>query len=281
MKIAITAESTIDLTKELLEKYDIHTIPFQVLLGDDEYRDGEIAPQQIFDYVKSTKVLPKTSAINEYTYNEFFESMLKSYDAVIHFALSSEISSACHNAQEAAKKLKNVYVVDSRSLSTGIALLAIYANKLAMQGLPAEEVYKKTQARVKDVQAGFIINRLDYLYKGGRCNALQLFGANLLKLKPEIALKDGKMVVEKKYRGKLDEVLKSYAKNLLERHPDPELDVVFITYTTADEQVVEDLTTFLKACGFKNVYITTAGCTITSHCGEYCLGVLFMDKPKY
>lgn len=281
MKIAITAESTIDLPQELLEKFDIHTIPFHVLLGDNEYKDGEVSPKDIFDYVKKTKNLPKTSAVNQYDYEEFFKSMLENYDAVVHFALSSEISSSCSNAKEAAKKFDNVYVVDSRSLSTGIALQAIYANKLALKGLSAEEVYKRACSRVGDVQAGFILDRLDYLYKGGRCSALQLFGANLLKLKPEIAVRNGKMGVEKKYRGKLDEVLKTYAKNLLEKHPDPELDEVFITYSTADQQVVDDLTTLLKARGFKNVYTTTAGCTITSHCGENCLGVLFMDKPRY
>lgn len=278
MKIAITAESTIDLTPELIEKYDIKIVPFGVLLGEESYLDGEVTPSMIFDYVKKNKILPKTNAVNQYQYEEFFKKQLESYDAVIHFSLSSEMSSACSNAIKAAENMDNVYVLDTRTLSTGIALLAIYANKLALQGLSAKEVFEKTRARVQSSQVSFIINRLDYLYKGGRCSALQLFGANLLKLKPQISVKDGKMGVAKKYRGKLEEVLREYCRDILASNPNPDLEEVFITYTTAEPSSVEELKSALSNRGFKNIHITTAGSTITSHCGESTLGILFLNK---
>ena len=129
MKIAISAESTLDLSKELIKQYEVNVIPFTVLLGEDAYADGEINSQDIFDYVDKNKILPRTCAINEYQYKEYFNGLLeKGYDAVIHFSLSSEISAAYSQAENAAKKIDNVYVIDSRSLSTGIALEVIYAS---------------------------------------------------------------------------------------------------------------------------------------------------------
>lgn len=277
MKIAITAESTCDLPEELLKKYDIKIIPFTVILGDNEYKDGEITPPDIFDFVNKTKVLPKTSAVNYEQYKEFFSGLLKDYDAVVHFSLSSGISSACSNAKKVAEELKNVYVVDSLSLSTGIALLAINARLLANNGVDAKTIAETMEKRVPHVQASFVIKRLDYLYKGGRCSALALFGANLFKIRPQIILKDGKMGVHKKYRGNMDKVVASYCKDCLNEFNTPDLNVAFITYTTATPEMVEAAKIALTERGFKQIYETHAGATITSHCGENTLGILYLN----
>ena len=215
MKIAISAESTIDLPKELLSLYDIHTLPYTIILGDKEYLDGEILPEQIFKFYEDTKTLPKTSAINTIQYQEHFNSLLKEYDGVIHFCLSSEISSSCKNAMEASSKFKNVYVVDTKSLSTGIALQAIYASNLVKEGLDIKDVYESALKRVPYVQASFVLKKLEFLYKGGRCSALSYFGANLLQIRPQIILKDGKMGPHKKYRGNMEKVVKSYCEDTL------------------------------------------------------------------
>ena len=207
MKIAISAETTVDLTKELIEQNDIKIIPFNIVLGDETYKDGEITTAEIFDSVEKTGVLPKTNAINQYEYTEYFENLLKEYDAVIHVSLSSGLSCSCQNAVNAAKDFKNVYVIDSQSLSTGIALLVLYAKELADQGVEPSEIAAKVQARVNKLQVSFVIERLDYLYKGGRCNSLQFFGANLLKLRPRIVVKEGKMGADKKYRGAMEKVV--------------------------------------------------------------------------
>ena len=278
MKIAITAESTIDIPRELLEKYDIKTLPFTVILGDKDYKDGEITSADIFKFVEENKILPKTSAINEMQYTEFFESVLKDYDAVVHFCLSSGISSACNNAKLAAGGLKNVYVVDTKSLSTGIALLAIYGRELAESGKSAEEVFELCQEKTKDVQASFVVKKLDYLHKGGRCSSVALLGANLLSIRPEIVLKDGKMISAKKYMGKMEKVIEKYCKDVLVENQNPDKKYAFVTYTTATEEMANIAKNALKEAGFETIYETTAGATITSHCGENTLGILFLNK---
>lgn len=278
MKIAITAESTIDLTKELLEKYNIKTIPFSVILGNEEYKDGEITSADIFKFVEENKILPKTSAINEMQYKEFFEENLKGNDAVVHFCLSSQISSACSNARLAASELKNVYVVDSKSLSTGIAVLAINAVDMANSGATAQEIATASEEKTAKVQASFVVKKLDYLHKGGRCSSIALFGANLLSIRPEIVLKDGKMVSAKKYLGKMEKVIEKYCKDVLAEYTNPDKKYAFVTYTTATEEMVKIAKTALTQAGFETIYETQAGATITSHCGENTLGILFLNK---
>ena len=277
MKIAISAESTIDLTKELLNEFDIQIIPYQIQLGDKDGLDGEITTDEIISFVNEKGVLPKTAAINEYRYTEYFESLLKNYDAVVHFTLSSGLSLACTNAKRAAENLKNVFVVDTQSLSTGIALLAIHARELANEGLSAKEIYEKCLARVPFVQASFELKRLDYLHKGGRCSGLTLLGANLLKIRPQILVQDGKMIPGKKYRGNYNHVVKSYCQDVLEKYNTPDLSVGFVTYTTADEEVIETAKQYLKDRGFERIYVTRAGATKTSHCGEDTLGILYIN----
>lgn len=277
MRIAISAESTIDLPKELLEKFDIHTLPFTVLMGDIKTLDGEISPDEIFKYVSKNKVLPKTSAVNTYQFSEHFEKLLKDYDAIIHFSLSSKISCAYNNALLAASENPNIKIIDSESLSTGIALEAIYASKLVKEGMEFNDIVNHVLARIDHVQASFILERLDYLYMGGRCNALQLFGANLLRLHPQILVKDGKMIVGKKYRGKIEANTISYVLDTLDRFNNPDKENIFITYSTAKDETISTIKDILKNKGFENIYVTRAGCTISSHCGDGCLGILYIN----
>ena len=278
MKIAITAESTIDLPKELLDKYGIKTIPFSVILGGEEYKDGEITSADIFKFVEENKVLPKTSAINEMQYKEFFEEILKENDAVIHFCLSSQISSACSNAKLAASDMENVYVIDTKSLSTGIAVLAINACDMVKAGASIEEIVAASEEKTNKVQASFVVKKLDYLHKGGRCSSIALFGANLLSIRPEIVLKDGKMVSAKKYLGKMEKVIEKYCKDVLAENSNPDKRYGFVTYTTATEQMAGIARKALESAGFETIYETQAGATITSHCGENTLGILFLNK---
>lgn len=277
MKISITAESTIDLNKELLKQYNITTIPYMILLGDADYKDGEILPTEIFDFVDKNNILPKTSAINKQQYFDFFKRQLENNDAVIHFCLSGEITSSCQNAKNAASELKNVYIVDTHSLSTGIALLAIYARKLADAGVKPEEIYKKVCERIPFVQASFVLKKLEYLYKGGRCSALAYFGANLMRIRPQIILKDGKMGVHRKYRGTMEKVVEQYCKDTLQEFNNPDLNVAFVTYTTASDRMINSAKEALEKRGFKTIYETRAGATISSHCGENTLGILFIN----
>ena len=278
MKIAISAESTIDLPKEILNKYNIKTVPFTILLGEETVLDGEVPTETIFDYVTEHKVLPKTSAVNEFQYEEHFTNLLKDADAIVHYTLSSEMSCAYANAVKASKKFKNVYVVDSRSLSTGIALLAIKAAKMAEKGKSAEEIFEQTNADTSLVQASFVINKLDYLKKGGRCSSLALLGANLLKIRPQIVVRNGKMVSGKKYRGDFNIVVKNYCADTLKEFSSYDNSLAFVTYTTASAEAVNYADEALKNAGFKEIYHTRAGGTIASHCGPNTLGILFLKK---
>ncbi len=277
MKICISAESTIDLPQEILDEFSIKTIPFSVILGTESGFDGVITPQTIFDYVDKTGVLPRTSAINEAQFDEYFRNLLKEYDAVIHFSLSSEISSACNNAFNAAKELKGVYVVDSRSLSTGIALEAIYASQLAKEGLSPEEIVSKVSERIPHNQTSFVLATVDYLYKGGRCSGLAKLGAQLFRIRPQIIMADGKMSPGKKYLGKQVGCVESYCKDTLEQFNNPDLSLVFLTHSMATPDMVEAARKQLEARGFKRIIETTAGATITSHCGPKCLGILYLN----
>lgn len=282
MKIAITCDSVCDLSQELIKQNNISILPISIILGDETFSDGvNINSQKIFDYVAKNKQLPKTSAINEFQYAEFFKEHLDGVDALIHFTISSDMSSCFNNAKKAANTLKNVYVIDSRNLSTGVGLQVLYACMLRDKGEKPENIVKKVEARKQFVQASFVVERLDYLYKGGRCSALQLLGANLLKIRPSIIVKNGKMDVHKKYRGKMKDVVKDYIKDTLNEFNTYDKSICFITYSSATEDMVEAAKSTLKEfANFENVYITTAGATVTSHCGENTLGILYFNNVE-
>lgn len=278
MKIVISAESTIDLPKELLDKYNIKTTPFTINLGDELIEDHFGVSKEIFEFVDKSKKLPKTSAVSPDQFKTHFENLKKDYDAIVHVSLSSLISSAYNNACMIAKEMENVYVVDSKSLSTGIALLAIKGKDLIDEGKDAKEIFETLQALTPKVEASFVLERLNYLYKGGRCSALALLGANILKIKPQIILSDGRMIVGKKYMGNMTKVVDKYIDDLLDSNPNPILEHVFITHSSPMPEAEKILTEKLENRGFKNIHNTLAGGTISSHCGPNCIGVLFLNK---
>lgn len=276
----ITSDSTTDLSRELRERYNVSVMPLKITLGDKTYTDGvDITPDDIYAHHDKTGELPKTAATNVGDCLEFFKPFTDAGKTVIHFTISSEMSSTYNNACLAAEELGNVYVIDTKNLSTGGGLLVVAAAEMLNAGLSAEETVEKTLALVPCVDASFVIDSLEYLYKGGRCSALAMFGANLLKLKPCIQVKDGKMDVAKKYRGKFSEVLKQYVKDKITDYSDIELDRVFITHAGCDPELVNEIVELVrKEVPFKEVFMTRAGCTVSSHCGANTLGVLFIRK---
>ena len=279
-KIAISLDSASDLSKELIEKYDFKIVPFGVNLGDKFFYDGEIDPKEIFEYADSNKTLPKTNAVNEEAFKEHFSKILNDYDAIIHFDISSEMSSAYQNAVNASKNFKNVYVIDSRTLSTGISLEAIYAKKLTETTDDPAKIVELVEKRIPSVQASFIIERLDYLYKGGRCSGLALLGANLLKIRPEIEVLNGNMKNTEKFRGKMADCVTKYCRATLEKYNHPDKSVIFITHSVADQELVDAAKAVVNEYGFENVYETTAGCTVSSHCGKNTLGILYINDAE-
>ncbi|NLB49080.1 MAG: DegV family protein [Erysipelotrichia bacterium] len=279
MRIALSVETTADLPKELLTKYDLFLVPFTVMLGEQAYFDGEITAADIFAFVDKTKILPTTAAVNVYTYKEHFNKILaKGYDAIIHFTIGTGFSASYSNAIVATEDLKNVHIIDSMNLSTGIALLAIYARELVDKGLDLETIISKVKARIPYVRTSFVVHTLDYLHKGGRCSGLERVGAALLRLKPQIIVLENKMVPAKKYFGRRVQVIEQYSKDVMEEMVDPDLKYAFVTHTMANPEMIKAAKSALVKRGFKNIYETQAGATITSHCGPLALGVLFIDK---
>ncbi len=282
MKIAVSAESTIDMPKDLLNEYDIHTLPFGIVMGDEMRLDGEVDSTDLFKFADETKKLPKTSAVNQFQYQEHFGKLKEmGYDAIIHFSLSSKISSACQNAKTVAESLENVYVIDTLSLSTGIALQAIYASKLAKAGYSAEEIVKMCTERIPSCQASFSLESVNYLYMGGRCSMLSMLGANVLHLKPAILVENGSMRAGKKYRGNMMKAVMGYVGDILAEFNTPDLEEVFITYSSAPDDVVKKVREVLADKGFHNIHVTKAGGTISCHCGPNCLGILYFNDGEH
>ena len=199
MKICISCDSTCDIPKDLVEKYDIHLMPITVMLGSEEHHDGiDITAEDVFKYVEKTNELAKTSAVNVYEYSEYFKKLKEKYDAIIHFSLSFAISSTGNNAKIASKEYENIYVIDTKSLSSGSGLLALSCIDKIKEGKDIKTIIKEIEQETNKVQASFLLNTLRFLHKGGRCSSIALLGANFLKIKPRISLVDGKMQVTKK-----------------------------------------------------------------------------------
>lgn len=278
MKIVVTTDSTSDLPKELIEKYNIGIVPLIVSLGDNEFYDGvNLSIEDIFNFVDKTGVLPKTAARSAVTYQEFFEDFMKKNDAeaLIHFSISSEFSSSYSNAKTASEQLQSVYVINTASLSSGSGLVVLSCIDKINEGKDIKTILREIDFEIPKVQASFIISNLKYLYKGGRCTAIAVFGANLLMIKPKIKLFKGKMSVDKKYMGKYQSVVLKYVQDLLTDYKNIDKKRVFITFTTKDDELNSKISNLLKQAGFQDVIINFAGSTIASHCGENCLGVLF------
>lgn len=281
MKIKITSDSTCDLSQELIEKYDIGILPLYVSMGEKTGSDGvDITPDDIYDHVAKTGVLPQTAAPNLGNFLEFFAKWHDEGYTIVHFNISSEFSSSYHNACLAAEELGDVYVVDSRNLSTGQGLVVLHGAELLAQGKSAEEIKRECDLIATKVEASFVVDSIDYLYKGGRCSAMAALGANLLKLKPCIDVLDGKMDSNKKYRGLIDRVILTYVEDRLKGRDDIRFKRIFITHTKCNPEVVKKVREkIIELCpDFEEILETTAGCTITSHCGPNTLGVLFIRK---
>lgn len=281
-KIIITSDSTSDLSQELIEKIGLKIVPLIVNLEGKEYHDGvDITADGIYASVERTGKLPKTAALSIGEYLEFFDKVRDNEDDIIlHFSISSGFSSTFNNSVLAVSELKNVYTFDSENLSTGIGLQILYAHRLIEEGLSIDEIIEKLNDYKKRVDASFIIDKLDYLHKGGRCSALTGLLATVLSLKPCIEVKDGKMGVGKKYRGNFAKVLGQYVNDRL-TGGEYETEDVFVTHAGVDEAIVNTVVEKVKSFNiFKNVYVTRAGCTVSSHCGRNTLGVLFVRKDN-
>jgi len=278
--IKITADSTCDLSPEILEAFNMTLTPLHVLIDEEDFRDGvNIKPHDIFTYVGENGRTCTTAAINTYEYEEFFSQFASEYEAVIHINLGSDFSSCHQNAKIAAQSFQNVYVIDSQNLSTGSGHLVYEAALLAKQGLTAPEIVAEVEALIPKINASFVIDRMDYLKKGGRCSSMEAFGATLLKIKPSIEVTNGKMAVGKKYRGNFESCLEKYIKDRLQQDSNIDKSRIFITHSMCPPETIEKVRDWIaQYTEFEEVIETSAGCTISAHCGPNTLGILYKTK---
>ena len=281
-RIILSADSTCDLGDELKARYDVHYYPFHVMLDGRTYGDGvDLMPDDIYRVYREKKVLPKTAAINTAEYVEYFKQWTDQGYEVIHLTLGSGLSATYNNCRLAAQELPGVYAIDSCNLSTGSGLLVLEAADRIAAGMPAAQIAEEVRALTSHAQASLVIDTLEFLYKGGRCSALAMLGANMLQLKPciEVNNADGSMGVGKKYRGSLDKALAQYVKDRLEGRTDIRNERAFITHSGISQERIDLVKKLVEQYGdFKEIFVTRAGCTISSHCGPNTLGVLFMTK---
>ena len=278
--VMITADSTCDLSEELLNRYNVKILPLTILLGEESFLDGaHYTPADMYKRYRADGTLPKTAAPSLQQITEFFTPFLNEGYEIVHLDISSELSSTCNNARIVGSELDGVYVVDSRMLSTGVGLLVIEGAECRDKGMSAAEIAEHLTALTEKVDTSFVLDTLEFMWKGGRCSGVAALGANLLKLKPALEMKDGKLGVYKKYRGSINSVYKQYiterlsGKKVRPGH-------VFITESGEIEQsVIDELEALVRELiPVQEIHHTIAGCTVSSHCGPKTLGVLFINE---
>ena len=278
--VIITSDSTCDLSRDLLERYSIKTIPLTILLGDESFFDGfDFTPADMYRRYRADGTLPKTSAPSVQQFIDFFRPFVEAGCEVVHLDISSELSSSYSTACIAAAELGGVYPVDSRMLSTGVGLLVIEAAECRDRGMEAKEIAEHVASLTDKVDTSFVLDTLEFMWKGGRCTAVTAFGANLLKIKPGLEMADGKLDIYKKYRGNMSHVYEQY---ILERMEGKKIRPGHIFLTESgeiEEETIAHLEELIREkSGCKEVHHTYAGCTVSSHCGPRCLGVLFIEE---
>ena len=280
MKIKILSDSTCDLSKEMIEKYNIGIVPLIVVKGGVSHFDTiNITPDDIFEHVANGGDLCSTAALSVGEYEEHFAKYASDYDGVLHINIGSGFSSSYQNACLAAEEFPNVRVVDSQNLSTGQGLVVLKACELAQNCESIDQLQALLNEFTPKVEASFVLDQLKYMAKGGRCSSATALGANLLNLKPCIEVKDGKMSVVKKYRGNYAKCLSAYVNDRLAGRDDLDNGTLFVTRTPVSSEAEDAVKTAVEENNiFNNVYWTKAGCTVSCHCGPGTLGVLFVRK---
>ena len=278
--VVITADSTCDLSPELLKRYDIKIIPLTILLGGESYLDGvEFTPDKMYDRYRADGTLPKTAAPGLQQFLDFFRPLTEAGFEVVHLDISAELSGSYGSACIAAAELEGIYTVDSRMLSTGVGLLAIEAAERRDEGMSAADIAEHLRGLTDKVDTSFVLDTLEFMWKGGRCSGVAALGANLLHLKPGLEMKDGKLGVYKKFRGSIERVYVQYVKERLAGkaiRPGH----LFITHSgEVSDEVIEELKALIHECvSVDEIHVTRAGCTVASHCGPKTLGVLFINQ---
>lgn len=278
--VCITSDSTCDLPQEVLDRFGIKVVPLHVLLGEDNYLDGvDFVPDMIYERYAKDKTLPRTAAVSPQEFLNFFTPMVEAGYEVVHLDISAELSGTYQNAVIAAEELSGVYPIDTRQLTTGMGQMLLEACRLRDEGKDAQTIVQAMVDLIPKVNTSFVIDTLEYMWKGGRCTGVTAFGANLLNLKLCIEMREGKLEVCKKYRGN---IFKVYEKYIAERMSGKKIRPDYFFITTSNDLTPEQqamLSALIRSITpIKEIFYTRTGCTVTSHCGPGTLGALFLEE---
>ena len=279
--VKIISDSTCDLTAELIAQHDIDILPLHVVLGSDDYEDGRgITPDEIYQWSDATRQSPKTAACVLTDAVALLKPYVKEGREVVVFTLASGMSSTYNVLNMAVDQLDAAHlvtVIDSQSLSTGVGLQVIAAAEMAEKGATRQEIVAHIEAIRPLVRASFVVDTLTYLHRGGRCSGMAAMMGGALRLHPRIAVTDGKMSAGKKYRGKMDRVLLTYAQEMEEELRTADPAHIFITHSGCPESTIAPVKEWLESLGrFQQIHVTRAGSAISCHCGPGTLGVLYI-----
>ncbi|MGZ9586097.1 DegV family protein [Paenibacillus marinisediminis] len=283
--IKIFSDSTCDLPRSLIEQYDIGIVPLYVTFGDTAYKDGvDMSPAKLYEQVEQCGSLPKTASPSPSDFMNLFNPVVSNGDDIIYIGLSSHLSSTIQNACIASQMLEDepgkITVIDSLNLSTGIGLLVLRAVKMAKEGHSVDDIKAHIEELREHVETEFIIDTLDYLYKGGRCSGLQNLLGTLLRIRPVIKVIDGKMTPTNKIRGKREKALEQLLNNALQLKDQMDNDTIFVTHSFSDTDAKYLKEQLELHTGAKHVYMSDAGCVISSHCGSNTIGIVFTKKSS-
>ncbi len=278
--VMITADSTVDLSPALRERFGIHIIPLTIQLGDTSFPDdGNFTPADLYARFRKDGTLPKTASPGLQYFIDYFKSFTDAGYDVVHLSICSELSGAFNVARLAADELSGVYIIDSRMLSTGIGLLAIEAAECREKGMSAGEIVMHLEPLTSKVSTSFVLDSLEFMRKGGRCSGIKVLGANLLKIKPALEMRDGKLQICKKYRGKIEQVYRLYVTDRLAGKKVRPGHVFLVESGEIAPEVLEELEILIRnLSGCLELHHETAGCTISSHCGPKTFAVMFIEE---
>ena len=281
--IKIVSDSTCDLPKELIEKYNIQIVPLHIILEDKEYLDGvEITPDEIYDWSEQAQDTPKTSAVGFEEVMKALKPIVGTEDEMIVFTISGKMSTTVNVFRMAAEELEiedKVSVIDSETLSSGVGLLIIETAEMNLEGKSREEICRRIEELKEKLKVSFVVDTLTYLHRGGRCSSVAALAGGVLKLHPKIVVANGSMSADKKYRGKMEKVIMDYVKELEESMIEADKKRVFITHSGCKQEIIDAVYTYLKEKNyFEEIQIARAGGVISSHCGPGTLGVLYLEK---
>lgn len=279
-KVKITVESGADLSPELLARFNVISIPVYVIIGNKSYHDvSDISPNEMFNLVENSNLSATTSAPSEYDYYQTFSKIHEEGWDIVHVSTTGAASVCYQNALNAGKRVGNVWVVDSRNATSGVALLALQASEWAAQGMPAEKIYTDLSKLTPNVEFSCILDSLSYVLKGGRLGSLVAKGVEILQLKPCIELRNGKLSLGRKYRGKLDSVIMQYVRDRLENRGDIDLKRIFVANSLVNKTLITNIVELVKSLQpFEEILVADIGCAISCHAGPNAIGVIFLRK---